>query len=107
AILTVAAGISALQKVCDYMLHGKLVCHDGDHCAFGHIAQFETVADKHGALGFLDKIDNDFSMNLLLAPHALTAFASGADNAPRNQNYLTVRDDVVAHPGCQGYLIRE
>jgi len=103
AIVSLAAAISAMQKVCDYMLHGKLVCHDGDHCAIGRVAEFETVDNKGGFLG-IDKIDNDFSINLLLAPHKLNEFARGEDSATRQKNYEKVRDD---NPKWQGYLIKE
>ncbi|MCA1552823.1 MAG: hypothetical protein LC737_00430 [Chloroflexi bacterium] len=104
AILSLAAAISAMQKVCDYMLHGKLVCLGGDRCAFGRVAEFETVADKHGPLGFIDKLDNDFSLNLLLSPHKLNEFARGGDSATRWKNYVKVRDD---DPKWQGNLIRK
>ena len=54
----------ALHKICEYLLHGKLVCLGGDECAIGHLAGFETVDDKSG----FDKIDNDFSLNVVLSP---------------------------------------
>src|SRR3954469_24329667 len=72
-IFSMVAAMSALMKVCDYILYGKLVCLEDDRCAVGRVAAFETVDDKSG----VDKIDNDFSINLLLAPHALGEFASG------------------------------
>ena len=96
-IATVAAGMSALQKVCEYMLRGKLVCLGGDRCAIGRITGFETVDDKSG----FDRIDNDFSINILLAPHDLAEFAHGT---PAN-NYWKVVNDTSAGPGRQGWLI--
>ncbi len=98
-VATLAAGMSALQKVCDYMLHGKLVCLGGDQCAIGRITAFETVDDKSG----FDRIDNDFSINLLLAPHDLAEFAHGTPE----QNYQKVVGDTSAGPGRQGWLIAE
>jgi hypothetical protein len=69
---SVVAVMAALHKLCEYILHGKLVCLGGDRCAVGRVAGFETVDDKGG----LEKIDNDFSVNLLLAPYDLEYFTS-------------------------------
>jgi hypothetical protein len=53
--------------LCDYLLGGKLVCLAGgaDECAIGIVVGLEAVgAGKKG----IDKLDNDFSFNVLLAP---------------------------------------
>lgn len=71
---SLVAAMSALRKILEYMLYGKLVCLGGDRCAVGRIAAFETVDDKSG----FDRIDNDFSMNLLLAPYDLEFFTQGS-----------------------------
>jgi hypothetical protein len=44
----IGGGLDVLLKVCDYLLHGKLVCLGGDRCAIGRLASFETVDDKSG-----------------------------------------------------------
>lgn len=80
--------------VCDYLLGGKLVCLGGDHCAIGRITKIEKPGDK----SFPDSIDNDFSMNILLAPHGLDEFAHRA----YLDNY-----NAVAGDGHQGWLIQE
>lgn len=98
-IASMAALMSVLLKVCDYMLHGKLVCLGGDRCAVGRIASFETVDDKSG----FDKIDNDFCFNLLLAPHDLAFFA----HRSKLQNYESVIKDPSYGPEFQGELIHE
>lgn len=85
-VLSMAAAMSALMKVCDYILRGKLVCLGDDECAVGRVAGFETVADKSG----VDKLDNDFSINLVLAPHHLSEFAQGTQQA----NYEWLRKDT-------------
>ena len=94
-IASLYAAMSALRKICDYIMGGKLVCLGGTQCAIGRVAGFETVDDKSG----FDKLDNDFSINVLLAPHDLAIFAQGGD---QKTNY-----DIVASDGMQGNLIRE
>jgi hypothetical protein len=98
-IASMAALMSALLKVCEYMLHGKLVCLGGDRCAVGWITSFETVDDKSG----FDKIDNDFCFNLLLAPHDLGFFA----HRSKLENYKSVAEDASYGPEFQGHLIQE
>jgi hypothetical protein len=89
--------LSLLEDTCDYMLHGKLVCLDDSRCAIGHVVGFETVADK----SFPDTIDNDFSINLLLAPWDLELFTYHT----RKEGYDLVANDT--QPNSQGYLISE
>ncbi|MDQ6805927.1 MAG: hypothetical protein M3065_13385 [Actinomycetota bacterium] len=85
-----------VATACDYLLGGKLVClGDGsDQCAIGHITHFEPASAK----SFPSNLDNDFSFNVLLAPHALGEVS--------NQQYLT-NYNVVANDGLQGYLMQE
>jgi hypothetical protein len=81
---------------CSYLLGGKLVClGDGaDQCAIGRITKFELPSDK----SFPGNIDNDYSMNLLLAPHDI-----GAMTGPSYiDNY-----NAVARDGLQGGLLLE
>jgi hypothetical protein len=88
-------GIDLLLRVCDYMLHGKLVCLGGDRCAIGRVASFETVDDKSG----FDKIDNDFCINLALCPDPLGSLQTGAKHRIDNYN--------SAVSNKQGWLIKE
>jgi hypothetical protein len=64
------AALWAVDKVCSFLLGGKLICLGGDRCAVGRVVQLEPVG--YGKSG-VEKIDNDFSVNLLLAPHPPTA----------------------------------
>lgn len=89
--------LNLLSDTCDYMLHGKLVCLDGDQCAIGHVAGFETVDDKK----FPDTIDNDFSINLLLSTWDLEFFSYHR----KDESYNLVANDT--RPGSQGHLIKE
>jgi hypothetical protein len=87
-IFSMVAAMSALMKVCDYILYGKLVCLEDDRCAVGRVASFETVDDKSG----VDKLDNDFSINLLLAPHHLGEFSFGT----KKTNYESLKNDTTS-----------
>ena len=40
---SLVAAMSALRKILEYMLYGKLVCLGGDRCAVGRIAAFEIM----------------------------------------------------------------
>jgi hypothetical protein len=75
SVLAISFAVSALEKACNYMLHGKLVCLGGDRCAVGTLVQFETTSEK----SFPDDIDNDFSMNLMLWPFFLEDFVDETD----------------------------
>jgi hypothetical protein len=73
-IVSVMAGLSALEVVLNWMLNGKLVCLGGDRCAVGTVASFETVQDK----SFPDNVDDDFSINLMLYPFSVETFIGQA-----------------------------
>jgi hypothetical protein len=89
----------ALQDICDYLMGGKHVCLGAFECAIGRIAEFEPVGFEKP---FPENIDNDFSINLLLAPHSLGQFTRGIDQATKRANW-----EHVANDGIQGHLIRE
>jgi len=93
--LIAQGGFELLLNICEYLLHGKLVCLGGDRCAIGRVASFETVDDKSG----FEKIDNDFSINLALCPDPLGGLQPGV--AHRIDNYKA----AVANK--QGDLIEE
>ena len=93
--VTVGGGLDVLRKVCDYLLHGKLVCLGGDVCAIGRVAEFQTVDDKSG----FEQLDNDFSIRILLCPDSLSLMGRGEEN--RVSNY------EIARQGPQGELITE
>src|SRR5512138_2706486 len=55
-VISLIAGMSALLKVCDYIMGGKLVCLGSDECGIGRVTEIETVNNKSG----FEKIDNDY-----------------------------------------------
>ncbi|HVR97473.1 MAG TPA: hypothetical protein VMW27_12720 [Thermoanaerobaculia bacterium] len=105
-ILAIATGAQILRKVAGWLLNGKLICMqnakrrvfsdpDPDRvCVLGTILDFEQVGeDKSG----FELIDNDFAVNLLLAPLATADVIAAKDLA-------TLRS--LAENGPQGDLIQ-
>src|SRR5258708_26949881 len=68
--LGVVAGVAfviAIFELCAFLHGGKLVCIQDDACTIGRIAKLIPVgSDKSG----FEKIDDDFTMNILLSPHS-------------------------------------
>lgn len=78
AVFVVAISLMwAMNKVCSFLLGGKLICLARDQCVIGRVVQLEPVGwQKEG----FEKIDNDYSVNLLVAPHLPTATADLIEN---------------------------
>jgi hypothetical protein len=57
----------AIIAYCRWWLYGRLICLGGDVCAVGRLLTVEPPEGKSG----LDKLDTDYSFNLLLAPHGI------------------------------------
>jgi hypothetical protein len=88
-------GLGLLKRLCEYLLHGKLVCLGGDTCAIGRMAEFNSVDDKSG----FEKLDNDFGIRIVLCPTSLSSMLRGKANRVANHN--------TAIAGPQGELIAE
>ena len=104
-----AAVMSALERVLDYMLNGKLVCLGGQECCIGVVVGFETTADKT----FPDDIDNDFSINILLSPdtaatYIVMPFPTSAETKGQDPaDWIKHKHLARAAAGAQGRLIAE
>jgi hypothetical protein len=92
---------AALRTVLEYLLNGKLVCLGGDRCAIGWVAELEPVGFGKP---FPENIDDDFSINLVLAPASLDSFVrdSSDQEAARKANLQVGQQTPV-----QGELITE
>jgi len=78
----------AWSKLCYFLLGGKMIClGEETSCAIGRVVELEPVG--HGKSG-VDRMDNDFCVNLLLAPH------------PPRTDRATIEGD-----GVQGRLIAQ
>ena len=61
------AFVAAVFDLCDYLHGGKLICLGDNSCAIGRIMELIPVgSDKSG----FEKMDDDFTFNILLSPHA-------------------------------------
>jgi hypothetical protein len=87
-----------LRDILEYMLNGKLVCHTGDKCAIGWVAEVEPVGFGKS---FPEDIDNDYCINLLLAPHSLSDFQHNGGESQKNNAAIGTSEKV------QGHLIAE
>jgi hypothetical protein len=92
--VTIGAVLWAAQDICEFITGGKLICLDGDRCAIGRIGHIEPVGfEKTGE----EKIDDDFSLNIVLAPQLLGQFVGKSREA----------NLTAAQSGPQGDLITE
>src|SRR4051812_3068842 len=55
-----------LMDACDYLLGGKLICLGPGRCAIGRVMGLEPPGFRKP---WPQNIDNDYSVNILLAPH--------------------------------------
>lgn len=108
--LALVAGYWAWQQFCAYILGGKLICmgdnvHSHDQCVIGRIMELEEVGyDKP----FPNDIDNDYSIDLLLAPHVpVPAPPGGFLKAKDEEDAFNTEMNNIMADGVQGFLIKE
>jgi hypothetical protein len=107
-LVITGAGVQALRYVLDWMLNGKLVClhrqqtedctcsTDGTQvCAIGWVADTEDVGEDKNPI---EDVDNDFAINILLAPVSIADLIGKS----RDANLATARADPA-----QGDLLRQ
>jgi len=85
-LVTIPALVEALHYTADWMLNKKLICLHrastrmcGEHemvWAIGEVADTEDVGEDKNPI---DDIDNDYAMNVILAPFDMMAFGDSAD----------------------------
>ena len=93
-LVTIPALVEALHYTSEWMLNGKLICLHrdpakmcGDHemaWAIGEVADTEAVGEDKNPI---EDIDNDYAMNVILAPFNMMAFG---DSAQKNLEIATV-----------------
>jgi hypothetical protein len=119
ALIAIAALVQLLRYVLDFMLNGKLIClhrtsadcNCGDAgntiCAIGEVADTEGVGEDKNPI---EDIDNDYAMNVILAPFDMRAFAAnnvGTSSAEFSDAVKTKSYDIATtatHP--QGDLLK-
>lgn len=97
-IIAIPALVEALHYTADWMLNGKLICLHreasrmcGDHemvWALGEVADTEGVGEDKNPI---EDIDNDYAMNVILAPFDMMAFGES-----RERNFEIATEGI--HP---------
>src|SRR5262245_42196366 len=78
--------VAAIFELCDYLHGGKLICLGDNSCVIGRIMEFIPVgSDKSG----FEKIDDDFTFNILLSPHAPSETVSEQQSDPNQGKFVT------------------
>src|SRR5690349_16997186 len=84
-VIAIPALVQLLRYVLDFMLNGKLIClhrtsadcNCGDAgntiCAIGEVADTEDVGEDKNPI---EDVDNDYAMNVILAPFNMRDFAA-------------------------------
>ena len=104
ALIAIASLVQLLRYVLNFMLNGKLIgkhrtnadcnCGEGGStvCAIGEVADTEGVGEDKNPI---EDVDNDYAMNVILAPFNMAAFAANnagigladIDDAVKDKNY--------------------
>ncbi len=107
--------LTIIIAYCAWWLYDRLICLGGERCAIGFLGKVEPPDTKTG----FDKLDTDYSINLLLAPHQYQdqgAFPTapdppppfGQDPAEWHEEKMKERlHHRIADDGMQGVLIKE
>jgi hypothetical protein len=110
ALIAIAALVQLLRYVLDFMLNGKLICKHrtsadcncGDAgntiCAIGEVADTEGVGEDKNPIA---DVDNDYAMNLILAPFDMRAFAAnnvGTSTAEFSDEVKTKNYKIASAP---------
>lgn len=91
----------ALQKVCAFLRGGKLICIQHNACVIGRVVELEPVG--HHKSGF-EEIDNDYSANLLVAPHLPGASLTEIENDGLQGEFIREQPQSASHGlGFEGY----
>ena len=107
--------IPLLIAYCEWWLYDRLICLGGEASAIGLLGKPEPPDKKTG----FDKLDTDFSINLVLAPHNIQELPAGyPGNVPPppagsdakayyHEKFLEALHHAIADDPIQGNLIRE
>jgi len=106
-IAAFAAGSEIIRKVAEWQLNVKLICLDNVKrrvfddpdpdriCVLGTVLDFEKVGeDKSG----FENIDNDFGINLFIAPFQINDVATTDPAVLRRQMQRSAQGDLIQNP---------
>lgn len=106
-LAALAAAAEILRKVAGWMLNGKLIClsnvkrrvfddPDPDRiCALGTVLDFEKVGEGKT---FPGTIDNDFAVNLFIAPFPISDIASIDHDVLKRHMEASPQGDLIQNP---------
>ena len=114
-VIAIPALVEALHYVSDWMLNHKLICLHrdaskmcGDHelvWALGEVADTEDVGEDKNPI---EDIDNDYAMNVILAPFNMMVFGDSAQNNLKTATTGTPQGDLLDRqkdmPKFNGYF---
>lgn len=89
---------------CEWWLYRRLVCLGGEECALGMLLTTEPVDEKSG----FERLDTDFSINLVLAPHTIYSTRAEVEGGP--QGNLITEQPATANIGLkipEGYTAKQ
>lgn len=101
AVIALIGGYVALAEVCRWLRGGKLLCLEKDQCAIGLVYGLEPVGFEKP---FPENIDNDYAVNIVLAPHLPSEIEATHQQPP--QGRLITKQDVLQQHGLGwvGYM---
>ena len=92
ALIALTIPLLAFIAYCRWWLYGRLICLGGDVCAVARLISVEPPENKSG----LDRIDTDYSLNLLLAPHAIGDSQSAIESDGIQGNLIKDQPSIIA-----------
>lgn len=92
--VAIAGGLVAVGEVCSFLLGGKLICLGKNECAIGLVVGLEPPGYRKP---FPENIDNDYSVNILLAPHFFTATAADIETDGVQGHFIAEQPESKAH----------
>ena len=102
ALISIASLVQLLRYVLNFMLNGKLIClhrnspdcncgNTGNTvCAIGEVADTEGVGEDKNPF---EDVDNDYAMNMVLAPFKMDAFAANDVGTSTKEIPESVKDE--------------
>jgi hypothetical protein len=100
AAIGLIAGYATLDEVCRWLRGGKLICIKHNQCAIGLVYGLEPVGFQKP---FPEDIDNDYSINIVLAPHNPSDVEATMQKGPQG-HFITPQSASTSHGlGWIGY----
>jgi hypothetical protein len=94
-VVSAAVFIAGVFDLCRFLHGGKLVCLGEDVCVIGRVSKVIPVgSDKSG----LEKMDDDFTFEIVLTPHADSETLSAVQMTDKHQSKFITQQSAVLDP---------